>query len=104
LTNIRKHAAAKRVHMQLFALADEVSLEVADDGAGFEPGSLDVTPGFGVRGLLERARGLDGWAEISSSHGRGTTVMFSIPPAAAERGRPGAAAPVPTRTEAGNGS
>jgi signal transduction histidine kinase len=103
LTNIRKHAAAKRVHMQLFALADEVSLEVADDGAGFEPGSLDVTPGFGVRGLLERARGLDGWAEISSSPGRGTTVMFSIPPGA-ERSRHGAAANVTTRTEAGNGS
>ncbi len=104
LTNIRKHAAASRVHMQLFALAGEISLEVADDGTGFEPGSLDVTPGFGVRGLLERARGLDGWAEISSSPGRGTTVMFSIPPAAAERGRPGAAAPLMTRTEAGNGS
>jgi signal transduction histidine kinase len=104
LTNIRKHAAAKRVHLQLFALADEVSLEVADDGTGFEPGSLDVTPGFGVRGLLERARGLDGWAEISSSPGRGTTVMFSIPPAAAERGRTGAAAPEPMRTEADNGS
>lgn len=102
LTNIRKHAAATRVHMQLFALADEVSLEVADDGAGFEAGSLDVTPGFGVRGLLERARGLDGWAEISSAPGRGTTVMFSIPPAAG-RSRPGAAA-VMTRTEAGNGS
>ena len=29
---------------------------------------------------LERARGLGGWAEVSSSPGRGTTVMFSIPP------------------------
>jgi signal transduction histidine kinase len=101
LTNIRKHAGARRVHMQLFALADEISLEIADDGAGFEPGSLDVTPGFGVRGLLERARGLDGWAEVSSAPGRGTTVMFSIPPVAAERVR---AEAVAERTEAGHGS
>ncbi len=80
LTNVRKHANAQRVHVQLFALDDEVTLEIADDGAGFEPDSLTVTPGFGVRGLIERARGLDGWAEVSSLPGRGTTVMFSIPP------------------------
>ena len=79
LTNVRKHAAARSVHLQLFALGDEVTLEIADDGTGFEPDSLAVTPGFGVRGLLERARGLGGWAEVSSSPGRGTTVMFSIP-------------------------
>ena len=80
LTNIRKYASARHVHMQLFALADEIVLEVADDGQGFETASLQVTPGFGVRGIVERARGLEGWAEVSSSQGRGTTVMFSIPP------------------------
>ena len=80
LTNIRKHARAKRVHMQLFALANEVTLEVDDDGQGFDTSSLQVTPGFGVSGMIERARGLGGWAEVSSSQGRGTTVMFSIPP------------------------
>lgn len=80
LTNIRKHARAAHVNMQLFALADDITLEVADDGQGFDLGSLQVTPGFGVSGMIERARGLNGWAEISSSPGRGTTVMFSIPP------------------------
>lgn len=81
LTNVRKHSpGARRVHMQLFAMADEVTLEVSDDGPGFETGSLDVTAGFGVRGMMERARGLGGWAEVSSSPGRGTTVMFSLPP------------------------
>jgi signal transduction histidine kinase len=85
LTNVRKHAGAQRVHVQIFALDDEVSLEISDDGAGFDLESLDVTPGFGVRGLMERARGLDGWAEVSSAPGRGTTVMFSIPPQARSR-------------------
>jgi two-component system sensor histidine kinase UhpB len=87
LTNIRKHAGAHHVHMQLFALDDEVTLEVADDGGGFEVGSLEVTAGFGVRGMIERARGLGGWAEVSSAPGRGTTLMFSIPPLA-RRARP----------------
>ena len=67
--------------MQLFAMADEVTLEISDDGPGFDAGTLGVGPGFGVRGMIERARGLGGWAEVSSSAGRGTTVMFSIPPA-----------------------
>lgn len=85
LTNVRKHArGSTHVHMQLFALADEVTLEVTDDGPGFDTGSLEVTAGFGVRGLMERARGLGGWAEVSSAPGRGTTVMFSIPPMLAD--------------------
>jgi signal transduction histidine kinase len=81
LTNVRKHARdAKRVQVQLFALPDEVTLEISDDGPGFHTDGLPTGPGFGVRGIIERARGLGGWAEVSSSPGRGTTVMFSIPP------------------------
>ena len=81
LTNVRKHAReAGRVQVQLFAMADEVTLEVSDDGPGFDTATLGAGPGFGVRGMIERARGLGGWAEVSSSAGRGTTVMFSIPP------------------------
>src|SRR5512137_1914597 len=80
LTNVRKHSnGARKVQMQLFAMADEVTLEVTDDGPGFDTGSLEITAGFGVRGMIERARGLGGWAEVSSSVGGGTTVMFSIP-------------------------
>ncbi|MGZ8981786.1 MAG: ATP-binding response regulator [Burkholderiaceae bacterium] len=83
LTNVRKHSnGARRVQMQLFAMADEVNIEVTDDGPGFDTGSLEITAGFGVRGMMERARGLGGWAEVSSAPGRGTTVMFSIPLAA----------------------
>jgi signal transduction histidine kinase len=93
LTNVRKHArGATRVHMQLFALTDEVTFEVSDDGPGFDTGTLDDAAGFGVRGMLERARGLGGWAEVSSSPGRGTTIMFSIPPALARGGESGMAA------------
>ena len=88
LTNVRKHASASQVQMQLFALAEEITLEVQDDGQGFDPSTLQVTPGFGVNGMIERARGLGGWAEVSSSQGGGTTVMFSIPPLRSD-GAPG---------------
>jgi signal transduction histidine kinase len=83
LSNVSKHAQAKRVTVQLFEAEDEVTLEVTDDGAGFDPRALASTPGFGLRGLVERARGFGGWAEINSAHGSGTTVMFAIPRAPA---------------------
>jgi len=79
LANVSKHAQAKHVAIQLFASPEEVSLEVSDDGVGFDPAMLQSTPGFGLRALLERARGLGGWAEVSSSSERGATLMFSIP-------------------------
>jgi signal transduction histidine kinase len=79
LNNIARHARAARVNVQLFEAPGEVTLEVADDGVGFDARLLKATPGFGVRGLVERARGLGGWAEVNSAPGRGTTVMFSVP-------------------------
>ncbi|MCS6944902.1 MAG: histidine kinase [Sutterellaceae bacterium] len=98
LANVAKHAQAKRVSVHLFAAADEVSLEVADDGVGFDPAGVHNVPGFGVRGLIERAAGFGGWAEVNSAPGRGTTVMFSIPigtPAAPQDGLPSTVASAP---------
>jgi len=88
LSNISKYAQAQHVSVQLFVAAGEVTLEISDDGIGFDPGMLQATPGFGLRGLIERARGFGGWAEISSAPGRGTTVMFSVPitPSEAQHG------------------
>jgi signal transduction histidine kinase len=95
LANVAKYAQARRVSMQLFAGADEITLEIADDGAGFDPQMLEATPGFGLKSLVERARGLGGWAEVAAAPGRGTTIMFSIPP-----GTPAAAAAVPAAAPA----
>ena len=95
LANVAKYAQARRVSVQLFAAADEVTLEVADDGVGFDPQMLEATPGFGLKSLVERARGLGGWAEIAASPGRGVTVMFSIPPGAS--GAAPGNAPAPAR-------
>ncbi|HRK57191.1 MAG TPA: response regulator [Burkholderiaceae bacterium] len=79
LTNTAKHAQASRVGVHLFVSSEEIVLEVTDNGVGFDPRILDNTPGFGVRSLTERARGLSGWAEINAAAGQGCTVMFSIP-------------------------
>lgn len=79
LNNVTRHAQATDVNVTLFATDDEVTLEVADDGVGFDPAKLGLAPGFGLRGLVERADSFGGWAEINSAPGRGTTVMLSLP-------------------------
>jgi signal transduction histidine kinase len=99
LSNVAKYAQARQVSMQLFAAAEEVTLEIADDGVGFDPQMLEATPGFGLKSLVERARGLGGWAEVAAAPGRGTTIMFSIPP-----GPPASAGtPQPAATPAASG-
>ena len=85
LANIGKHAQARTVTVQLFCDEAEAALEIVDDGSGFDPGMLSTTPGFGLRSLLERARGLGGWAEVASRPGAGTTVMFTLPLAGARQ-------------------
>jgi signal transduction histidine kinase len=84
LSNVAKYAQARRVSLQLFVAAEEITLEIADDGVGFDLRMLEATPGFGLRGLVERARGLGGWAEVLSTPGRGTTIMFCVPTPSAE--------------------
>jgi two-component system sensor histidine kinase UhpB len=98
LANVAKHAQARNVTVQLFASDEEVSLEISDDGVGFDTGLLASAPGFGLRALLERARGLGGWAEVSSGADGGTTLMFSAPATARTPG------PSPAGASGGGGT
>ncbi len=79
LTNVTKHAGAATVRVELFAGEDEVTLEIADDGAGMQEEALAKTGSFGVRGMRERAAGLGGWLEVDSRPDKGTTVMLCLP-------------------------
>lgn len=81
LSNARRHAAARRVELRLFARDDEqVVAEVEDDGRGFEPESrMDVDRGLGIIGMRERAAMIRGRLTIASAPGKGTTVRVSVP-------------------------
>jgi len=79
LTNILKHAQAKRVDVELFATDDRITLEIHDNGIGIDAKSLTKPNSFGIRGMNERARILSGWLDVSSAPGKGTTLMLSIP-------------------------
>ncbi|MGA9753160.1 MAG: PAS domain-containing sensor histidine kinase [Acidobacteriota bacterium] len=73
LQNVRKHAAAAEVWMSLRCSATQVTLEISDDGRGFDPGT-DLPLHFGLQGMRERAQLAGGHFEIRSSRGKGTTV------------------------------
>jgi signal transduction histidine kinase len=79
--NARRHAGASRITVTLSWLGDQVILDVADDGHGFEPGSAPAGPsgGFGLTSLAQRAREAGGTLTVDSAPGRGTTVSLALP-------------------------
>jgi signal transduction histidine kinase len=78
LTNVSKHAQASAVRMDLSLSANVLLLEVADDGRGLEPGALEKSRSFGLRGLRERAAMVGGWIDLASGPS-GTTLILSVP-------------------------
>jgi PAS domain S-box-containing protein len=79
--NVRKHAAASRVHVLVATDGDGVSLRVTDDGRGFDTsGPNRQRPGhLGLSNTMERAQIAGGWVRISSAPGAGTTLECWLP-------------------------
>ena len=74
LNNTLKHAHARRVAVSLYQEGYTVTLEIADDGAGFEPAAARRSGGLGLRGMEERAAEIGARLEIESAAGSGTRV------------------------------
>jgi len=83
LTNILKHAQAKKVFVNLVKKEKVLSLSVEDDGVGFSPDkAMTISKRKGPLGLLvmrERAAQLDGEFTIESQIGKGTHLLVEIP-------------------------
>jgi signal transduction histidine kinase len=79
LTNISKHAHASCVWVRLHATRKQLELEVRDNGCGIMLPDRMKIDSFGIRGMIERARLLDGKLTVASGQKQGTTVLLSIP-------------------------
>ncbi|HXG92539.1 MAG TPA: two-component regulator propeller domain-containing protein [Blastocatellia bacterium] len=80
LTNAMKHAAPKKISIELCYEPDRVGLRVRDDGAGFNAQSEQSINGhFGLIGMRERARRMKGHLVVNSNPGQGTEVIATIP-------------------------
>lgn len=78
LTNVARHAQAKRVDVKLKFEPEAVHLGVQDDGKGFDPSAQNVGH-YGLVNLRERALKLGGEVIIDSKPGEGTRVTFTVP-------------------------
>jgi signal transduction histidine kinase len=83
LTNVRKHARAHRVSLNLALESRELVLRITDDGVGFEADVLAVGPErwphFGLAGMRERAESVGGGITWQSRPGAGATVELHVP-------------------------
>ncbi|MFE2170795.1 sensor histidine kinase [Streptomyces sp. NPDC059447] len=82
LANAAQHACATRVGVTLSYMDDDVTLDVRDDGRGFDPVSLpprSESGGFGLGGMRTRAERLAGTVDIESEPGSGTAVSAHVP-------------------------
>ena len=82
LANVARHARAGRVTLTLSYMEDMVTLDVRDDGAGFNP-STPPAPGyeggFGLSAMRERLSRIAGTLEVESEPGAGTALSACVP-------------------------
>ena len=81
LTNVLKHAGARRVSVVLQGAPGHVVAVVEDDGRGFdtEQGAGSGARSLGILGMRERMELVGGELTIDSTPGRGTTVIARVP-------------------------
>lgn len=79
LTNIAKHAGARRVDVDLRVTPHEVRLIVSDDGCGVKATDLYKAGSFGLRGMQERVMQLRGEFSVTGAPESGTHVQVRLP-------------------------
>lgn len=79
LANVRRHAHARRVRVQLTQENGLLELTVADDGLGFDPGRSSERHHHGLAMMRERIHGLGGQVTLATSPGQGTRVVVRVP-------------------------
>jgi signal transduction histidine kinase len=77
LSNALRHSGASHIGVVVEEGVDTILISVTDDGDGFDPAT--VRKGMGLENLRSRADKAQGSTTISSTPGRGTTVLISLP-------------------------
>ncbi|MFC7309481.1 sensor histidine kinase [Streptomyces monticola] len=84
LANVREHSGASTAVLTLVHFDDQVVLDVADDGRGFDQRAVAAAPRAGVRGhglpaIRARVAQLGGTLTVESAPGEGTVLSAAIP-------------------------
>ena len=80
LANVAKHARAQRVELNLHFAEAGVSLDIRDDGRGFELARIQLDPnrGIGLRNMRERLASIGGRFEVHAAPGEGTLLQATV--------------------------
>ncbi len=81
LTNVRRHAQATKVEIQLKSNGRDLWMTIKDNGQGFTPSDkTKAKPGHhGLNFIVERAESLGGSLDISTAPGEGTEIKINMP-------------------------
>jgi signal transduction histidine kinase len=78
LTNAARHAQASNVTVRVEERAGHVSVQIDDDGCGFDPTASPVGH-YGLESMRSRAAEIDAHLTISSTRGAGTVIRVEVP-------------------------
>jgi signal transduction histidine kinase len=78
LTNIGKHSDATVAHLDAEVVDHKLTLQIRDNGRGFDPAAVDVGR-LGIRGMRERAALIDAQLTVESEPSGGTRIMVDVP-------------------------
>ncbi len=78
LSNVGRHAHARRLDVRIVVQAGVLTLAVQDDGVGAPAQAFEAADAYGVMGMRERARHFGGDIQITSAPGQGTLMRLSI--------------------------
>ena len=78
LTNVVKHSSATAANVALIKEKDKIILEINDNGKGIAAQDLNLEDKFGLLGMRERAKLIDGSIQISGSPNKGTSIRLEI--------------------------
>ncbi|WP_284981912.1 sensor histidine kinase [Arthrobacter sp. efr-133-TYG-118] len=97
--NIKLHARAEKASLTLGFLPGAVTLDVFDDGRGFDPAAVPPPSekgGYGLRAMRQRVEQLSGVFSVESSPGEGTVIaaQLPLPPTEPNQANPAPAVPV----------
>jgi PAS domain S-box-containing protein len=79
LTNILRHSKASEVNASLHLEHESLTLQITDNGVGFEVDNIGEKKTLGLLGMKERTLMMGGTYQITSDPGMGTTVLITVP-------------------------
>ncbi len=79
MSNIKKHAHASKVTVDISVRTGKIVMMICDDGVGIESSDIYKVNSFGLRGMQERVAALYGTFDIDQLSGHGTVITIKLP-------------------------